>query len=131
MELASLSGGGVDPHIEGASVSEVGGNSPGRTLDAESDEVLRAKYLDYCSAQLAEILLYLTPDEIFVLAREAARERDMEQELSYAEAVALATGKVSQKVALPPYEVWLEDYRRYPDRYEQYLMGLWRSDLEE
>ena len=112
-------------------MSEVGGNSPGRTLDAESDEVLRAKYLDYCSAQLAEILLYLTPDEIFVLAREAARERDMEQELSYAEAVALATGKVSQKVALPPYEVWLEDYRRYPDRYEQYLMGLWRSDLEE
>ena len=93
--------------------------------------MLRAKYLDYCSAQLAEILLYLSPDEIFVVAREAARERGGEQELSYPEAVALATGKVSQKLVLPPYDVWLEDYRRHPERYDQYLMGLWRSDMEE
>lgn len=112
-------------------MSEVGGESPRRTLEAESDKVLRAKYLDYCSAQLAEILLYLSPDEIFVLAQDAARERGGEQELSYAEAVALATGKISEKVTLPPYEIWLEDYRRHPQRYEQYLMGLWRSDVEE
>lgn len=122
---------GVDVPVAGVCVSEVGGKSRRRTVEAEAERVLRAKYLDYCSAQLAEILLYLSPDEIFVLAREAARERGSEQELSYPEAVALATGKVSQKLVLPPFEVWLEDYRRHPERYDQYLMGLWRSDVEE
>lgn len=112
-------------------MSEVGGKAAGRTAEEESEEVLRAKYLDYCSAQIADILLYLSPDEIFILARDAARERGRDLEPSYPEAVALATAKVSQKLVLPPYDVWLEDYRRHPGRYEQYLMGLWKSDVPD
>lgn len=33
-----------------------------------SDRILRAKYLDWCSARLAESFLALTPDEIYQLA---------------------------------------------------------------
>jgi hypothetical protein len=32
------------------------------------------------------------------------------------------------RVALPPFDIWREDYRAHPDRYESYLMGLWESD---
>ncbi len=92
----------------------------------ESEAVLRAKYLDYCSAQLADLLLYLSPDEIFLVAqREAPRDAG---ELSYTAMVRIATEWLASRVALPPFEIWLEDYRAHPDRYEAYLMGLWRSE---
>ena len=69
-------------------------------------EVLRAKYLDYCSAQVADLLLYLTPDEIYLLAQRAYREESEEGELSYVEMVQSATDWLSRKVALPPFESW-------------------------
>lgn len=95
----------------------------------EPEAQLRAKYHDYCSAQVADTLLLLTPDEIFVLAQTAARESGEEQKLSYDRAVQLATETVSRKLALPSFETWLEHYRADPDRYERYLMGLWESDV--
>lgn len=97
----------------------------------DSEEILRAKYLDYCSAQVADILLLLTPDEMYVLAQDAAREAGQSGELGYDQIVSLATGRVSRKLALPPFDVWSRDYRANPERYDQYLMGLWRSDLSE
>ena len=48
--------------------------SPAGISGAEPEEVLRAKYLDFCSAQVADILLLLSPDEMFVLAQDASRE---------------------------------------------------------
>ena len=102
-----------------------------RSRTEDSEGVLSAKYLDYCSAQVADILLLLTPDEMYVLAQDAAREAGESGELGYERIVALATGRVSQKLALPPFEVWSRDYRANPDRYDQYLMGLWRSELPE
>ena len=94
-------------------------------------DVLHAKYLDYCSAQLADLLLYLSPDEIYLLAHRAHVEAGGEGEVGYADMVRIATEWLSSKVALPPFEVWLEDYRAYPERYEEYLMGLWKSGREE
>ena len=38
-----------------------------------SERILRAKYLDWCSARVAESFLALTPDEIYQLAEEATR----------------------------------------------------------
>lgn len=35
------------------------------------DRILRAKYLDWCSAQVADRFLELTPDEIYQLAHQA------------------------------------------------------------
>lgn len=105
-----------------------GGARPPDGRDSEPESVLRAKYLDYCSAQVAEILLLLTPDEMFVLAQDAAREAGVSGDLGYDRIVDLATGRVSRKMALPPFDVWVEDYRSDPDRYEEYLMGLWKSE---
>ena len=97
---------------------------------AESPEVLRAKYLDYCSAQLADLLLFLSPDEIYLLAQKAARESEEPSDVSYARMVQVATRWLSDKVVLPPYDLWVEDYLAHPDRYEEYFMGLWESEAE-
>lgn len=94
----------------------------------ESGDVLRAKYHDYCSAQLADLLLYLTPDDIYVLAQKASRDSGSRGELSYMGMVDVATDWLARKVALPPFEVWVEDYRAHPERYDEYFMGLWEVD---
>lgn len=101
---------------------------PIRAESARGD-VLRAKYLDYCSAQVADLLLFLSPDDIYVLAQRAARERGDPGELSYMRMVQIATDWLSRKITLPPFEIWVEDYRAHPDRYEEYFMGLWESEL--
>ena len=105
-----------------------GPSSPSDSRGAEPEDVLRAKYLDYCSAKVADILLLLSPDEMFVLAQDAAREAGVTGDLSYGQTVDLATELVSRKLALPPFEVWVRDYRADPSRYEEYLMGLWESE---
>jgi len=94
----------------------------------ESIEVMRGKYLDYCSAQVADLLLYLSPDEIYLLAQRAHREQGGTGALTYVEMVQLATDWLSLKVQLPPFEVWLTDYREHPEAYEEYLLGLWEGD---
>ena len=105
----------------------------GRKRPDVGDEmaILRAKYLDYCSAQLADLLLYLSPDEIFLVAEKAARERGEAGAGSYTEMVQTATEWLTRRVSLPPFEVWVEDYRAHPQQYENYLMGLWESELPE
>lgn len=108
--------------------------SPGEVADPDQgdrhqNEVLRAKYLDYCSAQLADLLLFLTPDEIYLIAQRAARERGDASEVSYTRMVEVATEWLSRKIVLPPFEVWVEDYLAHPGRYEEYFMGLWESEL--
>ncbi|MDT8368188.1 MAG: hypothetical protein RQ745_03200 [Longimicrobiales bacterium] len=90
----------------------------------EPPDVLRAKYLDYCSAQLADLLLYLTPDEIFVLSEEVTMSSPR---TGYDRIVEVAMAWLAERVTLPPFEIWLDDYRRHPDRYEEYLMGFWRE----
>jgi hypothetical protein len=92
------------------------------------EEILKAKYLDFCSAQVADILLLLSPDEMFVLAQDAAREAGMTGELGYEQIVTLATERVSRKLALPPFDVWARDYEEDPERYDQYLMGFWETE---
>ncbi len=103
----------------------------GRSGSDEPLEVLRAKYLDYCSAQVADLLLYLSPDEIYLLAQRAHREEGAQGELSYIQMVRIATDWLSQKVALPPFDVWVADYREHPDRYQEYFMGLWESEVSK
>lgn len=109
-------------------MSEADGSSSSKEYEGEAEEVLRAKYLDYCSAQVADFLLFLSPDEMYVLARDAAEEAGLSVDLSYDEIVRLATDRIADKLVLPPFEVWLRDYRDHPDFYEQYLMGFWESE---
>lgn len=100
---------------------------PSNTAVTDSADVLRDKYLDYCSAQLADLLLYLSPDEIYQLAHRAARESDDPGVVTYDRMVRLATRWLQRKVTLPPFDVWVEDYRAHPAVYEEYLLGLWEE----
>jgi hypothetical protein len=93
-------------------------------------KVLRAKYLDYCSAQVADLLVYLSPDEIYLLAHRAYREEGGAGDITYVEMVRVATDWLSRRIALPPFDVWLEDYRAHPEQHEEYFMGLWESEAE-
>jgi hypothetical protein len=135
MAVAFSHAGRRDPRLfvmkEGG-LNVVAKDVPGRAMpvDGDSDFVLRAKYLDYCSAQLADVLLLLSPDEMYVLAEDAARDAGLSGELGYDQIVRLATERISRKLALPPFDVWLRDYQANPERYEQYLMGLWEAELQ-
>ena len=102
----------------------------GDTGSDEPLEILRAKYFDYCSAQVADLLLYLSPDEIYLLAQRAYREEGGEGDLTYVEMVRIATNWLSRRVALPPFDIWLVDYRTNPDSYEEYFMGLWETEAK-
>ena len=97
----------------------------------EGSEILRAKYHDFCSAQLADVLLTLTPDEIYVLAQRATREgTDPSADPSYAKTVEIATGWLSRRLGLPAFDAWVEDYRRRPEHYDEHMLGLWESEAE-
>ena len=100
-----------------------------RSPGDEPEEVLRSKYLDYCSAQVADLFVLLSPDQIYLLAQDAAREAGTGDDLSYEEIVRLATDRLAGKLVLPPFEVWVEDYRSHPEFYERYLMGFWKSEM--
>ena len=57
--------------------------TPPHEQNSETDLVLRAKYVEYCSAQVAEHLLLLSPDEIYLLAEEAHRLQGGKGEPTY------------------------------------------------
>jgi hypothetical protein len=102
----------------------------GQTGSDEPLHVLRAKYHDYCSAQVADLLVYMSPDEIYLLAHRALREEGGTGDISYAEMVRVATDWLARRITLPPFEVWVEDYGAHPERYEEYFLGLWESELD-
>lgn len=96
----------------------------------EDESVLRAKYLDYCSAQLSDLLLKMSPDDIYVLAEKAGRAQGRDAPGSYGEMVRAATDFLAQRAPLPPFDVWVRDYRRNPEHYDAYLMGLWKTEAD-
>ena len=96
-----------------------------------AERVLRAKYLDYCSSQVAEHLLRLSPDEIYILAQDALRAGGRESEPSYEQMVRLATEGVARRLTLPPFQQWAVEYKQNPARYDDQLIGLWESELDE
>lgn len=99
--------------------------------DPRDDPVLTAKYLDFCSARLAEVFLSLSDERIYRLVEEAAREGRLNvAELSFDEMVSLVTEKLRQSVPLPDLDTWAEEYRANPEQFEPYLMGLWERSVE-
>ncbi len=103
--------------------------APGRDgASGEQDlDTLRAKYYDYCSARVADVLLGMTPDQIFVVAEAAASARGLNGPLGYERMVGLATEHISRQLGLPSFAHWTETYRRDPESIERRLLGLWES----
>ena len=103
---------------------------PGGSSSDEATETLRAKYFDYCSARVADVLLGMSPDQIYVAAEEAARARGLESELGYERMVRLATEHISRRLGLPSFAEWRESYRTDPQAIEGQLLGLWESETQ-
>jgi hypothetical protein len=101
--------------------------------------VLRAKYLDWCSAQVADHFLALSPEEIFELAERAAHEdpadpgRSLSSSAEGAELpdlktlVERVTGVLAEQLELPDFESWVKLYEEDPAGVEDDLIGFWRE----
>ncbi len=96
--------------------------------EAQCDPVLRAKYLDYCSARVAEVVLRLTADDMYVLAQEVAGEN--EGVPSFNTIVRLATERITRGLSLPNFWDWVDEYRKNPEGFEQEMIGLWEADVQ-
>lgn len=101
---------------------------PDQADGGEGDVVLRAKYRDYCSARVADVLLELSPEQIYAMAEEEAKASGRPSPTSYGDAVNLTTQRVRASLELPTYDVWIEAYRADPGRFEPFLLGLWESE---
>jgi hypothetical protein len=81
------------------------------------DPVLRAKYLDYCSAQISEVFLSLTDERTYQLMEEAAHEANLAVgALSFQAMMQLVTRKLRKSVPLPDLETWIAEYTEDPGR---------------
>ncbi len=112
-------------------MTSVGRSKPESGSPEDADPVLRAKYLDFCSARVAEVLLALSPDEMFVLAEDAARASGTDlggASPGYDEIVRLATARLSRQLGLPSFEAFADAYRRDPAAFDREMLGLWQSD---
>jgi hypothetical protein len=112
--------------VDDQSAAEQRGKATGSgvTIDA----VLEAKYLDYCSARLAEVFLSLDAERIYGLVEEAAAEADLNPaDLGFRKMVKLVTDKLTASVPLPDLHEWAVDYRAHPERYDPYLLGFWEE----
>ena len=99
---------------------------------------MRAKYLDWCSAQLADHFLALSPDEIFELAERAAQEErvpgrslsastEEDELLSYRAVVERVTEVLARQVELPSLDEFIEMYEQNPAPIEARLAGFWKE----
>ncbi len=102
---------------------------PGSDRESELTEtVLRAKYADFCSAMLTEVFLALSDDKIYEMVEEEAKLQKLSPgNLGFRKMVQLATNRLRDSVPLPDFETWQRDYEAAPERYEKYLLGLWRQ----
>jgi hypothetical protein len=108
-----------------------GGPRQPREATAEPEEVLRAKYYDYCSARVCDVFLELEEERVFELARAAEHKLGaVPGVLNFQDLAALLVEKLLIDMGLPDFESWAEDYRRNREQYDPYLLGLWRSVLE-
>lgn len=104
--------------------------------------MLRAKYLDWCSAQVADHFLALSPDEIFELAERASQEDvaapdrvapalpGLDEMSSYRAVVERVTEVLTQQLDLPTFDEWLELYESNREAVEARLLGFWRDSQE-
>ncbi len=99
---------------------------------AQVNPVLRAKYLDYCSARISEVFLSLSDEHTYRLMEEAAIEADLTVgALSFQTMMQLVTRKLRKSVPLPDMETWIIEYTEDPERYDPHLLGLWESEGQD
>lgn len=108
---------------------------PGPTPDD-----LRAKYADWCSAQMAERLLALSDDELWRRTRPSEPSDDAPPPASPEAAGASSSAdhpqpplserlilSLREELALPEFDDWAAAYREDPEPFERVLLGFRRQ----
>ena len=100
-------------------------------MDDRVGNTLRAKYLDWCSARIAERFLELEPEEIYTMAR-PAESAETGHSVSYAEGsyrvlVQRVTESLLERMSLPPFEEWSRSYAADPARFDAEMLGFWKD----
>lgn len=110
------------------------------------DRTRRAKYLDWCSARLAERFLDLSPEEVYELAQRSGPGGEEEPEPtqpggrvtlpppthdSYRGLVQRVTESLLERTSLPTFEQWSAAYDETPERFDAELLGFWREVVDE
>jgi hypothetical protein len=111
-------------------------------VDLPQERVLRAKYFDWCSAQVADRFLALSPDEIYALANAASEggalpQVSSVQELASVEVPGLTfrtmvervTEILAAQIGLPSFDQWAAAYAESPEHFDAELLGFWREHL--
>lgn len=107
--------------------------------DTGRSAVLRAKYLDWYSARIAELFLRSSPEDIYALAHEGGedesteaatvRPADASRTEAYRARIARVTKELAARADLPDYNTWVRAYRLEPERYDREMFGFWRTEL--
>lgn len=108
-------------------------------MDVAGDRALRAKYLDWCSARIAERFLDLSPEEIYALARPDGETElaglspplPRVEEGSYRALVQRVTESLLGRMSLPGFEEWRAAYAVSPERYDAEMLGFWKDVVRE
>ena len=99
--------------------------------DVRLDGVLWAKYLDYCSARVCDVFLELEEERVFELAQSVEKETGKGLgSLSFRDIARLLVEKMLDELSLPDFPTWAAAYEADPEKYEQHLLGLWKSKTE-
>lgn len=121
----------MSSETEHSADNEPSTESEPRSEGTDADSVLKAKYADFCSAQLTEVFLSLSDERIYEIVQEEAKAQDVSAAaIGFRAMVRLATKRLRESVPLPDFETWKRDYEADPDRYDRYLLGLWRQLTE-
>ncbi|NLG61747.1 MAG: hypothetical protein GX539_05835 [Candidatus Cloacimonetes bacterium] len=94
---------------------------------ATEEEVLRAKYLDWCSARVADRLFRLPPEQIYELT--SALGTGMEPGADFRAIIGRLTEELRRELELPDFAAWRDRYERDPRPYEADMIGFWRELL--
>jgi hypothetical protein len=98
-------------------------------MDEADDRTLRAKYLDWCSARIAERFLDLSAEEIYALAQPSTESSSLPSpaEASYRVLVQRATEALQGQLSLPVFEEWRRQYEASPAAFDAEMLGFWRE----
>lgn len=120
-------------------------------MEAAGHRTLRAKYLDWCSARIAERFLDLTPEEIYELAHPVAGATvegggrgappvqpetvppplpAPHDDEGYRSLVQRVTESLLGRMSLPTFEQWAEAYAESPARFDAEMLGFWKDVAE-
>ena len=98
------------------------------------DVVLHAKYLDWCSARIAERFMSMSPDEIYELAERATQGPVLASgpyaSLSSSATIAAMTNVLADEMELPKFEEWSAAYSEAPEEFDPEMLGFWKEELE-